>query len=374
MPVAVFLHVFLAYPSGRLERWFERALVVDRVRHRDRPRAAADDARRLRRRQPARGRRRGLRGRARVPRPAHHAQRVRTDGRRDPHRPAPSRGWSLRRWRALLIDSFALVLVMLAFLLMSAVFGEYGFVTIQRITLFAVGLAPAAFLLGLLDARLARSAAGDLFVELQRRSGAGRSARRPGPRPARSVAHARLLAARVRDLRGSGRPARRGPGRGSAAGDDGHRAGWRTGGGAGSRPRAPRRARSARCGHRGGGHRPGERAAPRRAAGQAGGAAGVARPGHRGRTERAPAAGAEPARRRAAASRRALARARPARGAARHRPRGAPRASMSPGARSPPPSRSCARSPGASTRPSSAGMGWRSPSSSSRPARPSRSS
>ena len=34
-------------------------------------------------------------------------------------------------------------------------------------TLFVVGLSPLAFLLGLLDARLARSAVGDLIVELR---------------------------------------------------------------------------------------------------------------------------------------------------------------------------------------------------------------
>jgi signal transduction histidine kinase len=37
---------------------------------------------------------------------------------------------------------------------------------VQRATLFVVGLSPLAFLLGVLDARLARSAVGDLIVEL----------------------------------------------------------------------------------------------------------------------------------------------------------------------------------------------------------------
>ena len=45
--------------------------------------------------------------------------------------------------------------------------GVSGFETIQRITFFVVGLAPLAFLVGLLHARLARSAVGDLFVELR---------------------------------------------------------------------------------------------------------------------------------------------------------------------------------------------------------------
>ena len=42
-----------------------------------------------------------------------------------------------------------------------------GFIPVQRVTFFIVGLAPIAFLFGLLDARLARSAVGDLVVELR---------------------------------------------------------------------------------------------------------------------------------------------------------------------------------------------------------------
>ena len=84
--------------------------------------------------------------------------------RRDAGRP-------LRRSLALLVDSFALALVMIAFLYLSAVFGlvsgETPFETIRRVTFFVVGLAPLVFLVGLLHARLARSAVGDLIVELQ---------------------------------------------------------------------------------------------------------------------------------------------------------------------------------------------------------------
>ena len=39
LPAALFLHVFLAFPSGRLRGRFERALVAGGVRHRDRARA-----------------------------------------------------------------------------------------------------------------------------------------------------------------------------------------------------------------------------------------------------------------------------------------------------------------------------------------------
>jgi signal transduction histidine kinase len=83
-----------------------------------------------------------------------------------------------RRWKAgrphrrpvaLLIDAFALALVLLATLFVFGAVGDpgRGFQTVQRITLFAIGLAPVAFLAGLLDARLARSAVADLMLELR---------------------------------------------------------------------------------------------------------------------------------------------------------------------------------------------------------------
>jgi signal transduction histidine kinase len=71
-----------------------------------------------------------------------------------------------RLWVALLIDSFALALVMIAFLFTNGAWGKVAFPWIQRAALFAIGLAPVAFLLGLLEARLARSSVGDLFVDL----------------------------------------------------------------------------------------------------------------------------------------------------------------------------------------------------------------
>jgi signal transduction histidine kinase len=76
-------------------------------------------------------------------------------------------GHALRRPLALLIYSFAGCLVMIAFLLITALLGKHGFGTIQRFTLFSIGLAPAAFLAGLLDARLSRSAVADLFIALR---------------------------------------------------------------------------------------------------------------------------------------------------------------------------------------------------------------
>ena len=87
-----------------------------------------------------------------------------------------------RRAIAFVIDSFALALVMIAALFVMATFDWPGFREVQRFTLFVVGLSPLAFLLGLLDARLARSAVGDLIVELRNE---------PGPHDLRdALAHA----------------------------------------------------------------------------------------------------------------------------------------------------------------------------------------
>jgi signal transduction histidine kinase len=56
---------------------------------------------------------------------------------------------------------------MIAVLALRAAVGAPGYVTIQRLTYFIVGLAPFAFLIGLLHTRLARSDVADLFVELR---------------------------------------------------------------------------------------------------------------------------------------------------------------------------------------------------------------
>jgi len=78
----------------------------------------------------------------------------------------------MRRRLALLVDSFALALAMLAVLYVSAaaalVSGQAGFEWLRRATLVTIGLAPLAFLAGLLQARLARAAVGDLIVGLRR--------------------------------------------------------------------------------------------------------------------------------------------------------------------------------------------------------------
>jgi signal transduction histidine kinase len=76
-------------------------------------------------------------------------------------------GRPLRRSLSLLVDSFAVGLVMIAVLLLVGVFGGPAFPAIQRISLALLGVAPVAFLAGLLQARLARSSVGELVVELR---------------------------------------------------------------------------------------------------------------------------------------------------------------------------------------------------------------
>jgi signal transduction histidine kinase len=82
-----------------------------------------------------------------------------------------SSGRPLRRSVVLLVDLFALGLVMIAFLFLSAAFGmtsgQITFETIRRVTFVVLGLAPFAFLIGLLHARLARSSVEDLIVGLR---------------------------------------------------------------------------------------------------------------------------------------------------------------------------------------------------------------
>jgi signal transduction histidine kinase len=76
-------------------------------------------------------------------------------------------GRPLRRSNLVLVDAFALGLVMIACLFVSAAFDGPFVQEIRWATLAALGLAPLVFLVALLNARLARSAVSDLFVELR---------------------------------------------------------------------------------------------------------------------------------------------------------------------------------------------------------------
>jgi signal transduction histidine kinase len=167
LPPVLFLHVFLAFPSGRLESYLEKVVVVAAY-------AAAVGVSLLRLvlggfgpenvlgifDEPLAAERIGryqlfamsavaLAGICLL------ALRRRRTGR------------SFRRSVALLIDSFALALAMIALLFVLAAYQNPHFETVRRLTLLAIGLAPVAFLFGLLDARLARSAVGDLFLDLR---------------------------------------------------------------------------------------------------------------------------------------------------------------------------------------------------------------
>ncbi len=76
-------------------------------------------------------------------------------------------GRPLRRSVALLADAFGLALVMIAALLLSAAWGGPAVQQIRWATFATLSLAPVAFLIALLHSRLARSSVGDVFVDLQ---------------------------------------------------------------------------------------------------------------------------------------------------------------------------------------------------------------
>ncbi len=167
VPVALFLHVFLAFPSGRLERRFDRWLVaatyamaiglelVGMVIGGFGPHNLLE-----------------LTSQPDAAQTLEHAQLLALSAlslagigvlaarRRRTGRP-------LRRSLSLLTDSFALGLVMIPVLLTSAIWYRGQFVAIQRATFAVIGLAPIAFLVGLLHARLARSGVGNLLVQLR---------------------------------------------------------------------------------------------------------------------------------------------------------------------------------------------------------------
>jgi signal transduction histidine kinase len=167
LPVVIFLHVSLAVPDGLLERRAERALVAagylaafglqvvkmliggggpDNLLAVTGDPAAADSVENVQ-----------LIALSAI---SLAGIVVLAAGRRGP-------GRAVRRSVALLVDSFALGLVMIAVLLLAGAFEWPSFTTIQRITFGVIGLAPVAFLIGVLNARLARSGVADLVVELR---------------------------------------------------------------------------------------------------------------------------------------------------------------------------------------------------------------
>ena len=168
LPAAVFLHVYLAFPTGRVSGWRERTLVI----------SAYVTALALQ----IVGVLLGGFGPRNVLAIVHEpgaaesllrAQLIVLSGlvlagvavlarrRRRAGRPA-------RRSIALLVDSFAVALVMIAVLFVTGLFHQASAVVpIQRVTFVVLGFAPIVFLIGLLHARIARSAVAGLVVELR---------------------------------------------------------------------------------------------------------------------------------------------------------------------------------------------------------------
>jgi signal transduction histidine kinase len=77
------------------------------------------------------------------------------------------RAGALRRSRVLLVDAFAVGLVAIACLYISAAFNGPWVQEIRWATFATLGVAPLVFLAALLNARLARSSVGDLLLELR---------------------------------------------------------------------------------------------------------------------------------------------------------------------------------------------------------------
>jgi signal transduction histidine kinase len=76
-------------------------------------------------------------------------------------------GRARRRTATLILDVFALGLLMIAALLLTGLSPGPGFPIVQHLSLLVLGLAPVAFLIGLLDAHLGRAGGGELFVRLR---------------------------------------------------------------------------------------------------------------------------------------------------------------------------------------------------------------
>ena len=167
LPPVLFLHVFLAYPTGRLQSQFARGLIATAY-------ATAIGLQLVRMSLGGFG--------------PHNLLEIASDSGAGPavlrlqlaavsafclcgvgilaarRRRA---GRPLRRSLALLIDAFALGLVMIAFLLLSYAFGGPAVAEIRWATFATLGIAPVAFLIGLLHDRLSRSAVGELLLELR---------------------------------------------------------------------------------------------------------------------------------------------------------------------------------------------------------------
>jgi signal transduction histidine kinase len=167
LPPVLFLHVFLAFPSGRLQTPLERALVTAAY-----VTAIGSDVVVMMLSDLGPHNLIGVATEPDVALTVRRAALVCLSGfslagfavlvarRRGGGRP-------LRRSLALLIDAFALALVAIPVLLIASIFEPAEMEMIRRAAYGMIGIAPFAFLFVLLRARLARSALGGLFVELR---------------------------------------------------------------------------------------------------------------------------------------------------------------------------------------------------------------
>jgi signal transduction histidine kinase len=167
LPAALLVHLFLAFPSGRLGRTPERVVVAAGYSaaiglQLAKMLAGGAEARNVLALVPGSG----------VAHTLEDFQLVTLSvvclagvgvlaaRRRGSVRPLPPR-------IALFVDSFALGLVAMAVLLLAGAFEWPEFETIRRITFAIIGVAPVAFLIGLLNKHLSRSTLGDLLVRLR---------------------------------------------------------------------------------------------------------------------------------------------------------------------------------------------------------------
>jgi signal transduction histidine kinase len=167
LPAAIFLYVYLAFPDGRLRSGFERVLVMGAFvsavglqvvklglggGERDnllRITTSSEIANRIEQAQML-----SIGAMCLVGIGLLAAQR-RSSGR------------PLRRPVAFLVDSFVIALLMICVMFVVSVLHEPAFEPIQRATFVVIGISPIVFMLALLSARLARSAVGDLLLELR---------------------------------------------------------------------------------------------------------------------------------------------------------------------------------------------------------------
>ena len=187
LPAVLFLHVYLAFPDGRLRRGSSGRSSRPATRG-DRPAAGQDGARWLRPGQRARGLDAAAAPRTRRAGAAALVSALCLVGSACSQPGGDARAGRCAGPLALLVDSFVLGLVMIAVLFVSAPSRARPSATIQRATYVVIGSRPIVFLIALLDARLARSAVGDLVVELRADPAPARPARRARARAARPVA------------------------------------------------------------------------------------------------------------------------------------------------------------------------------------------